>query len=69
MKTKAAFRVVGVRQDGELVLIMKHSTPQGAELVRRLIQHASPYAELRIEGGPESDVATRQVIAVDETSR
>jgi hypothetical protein len=49
------FRVVGVRPDNEPVLILEQTTRQGAEMVLRLIQYASPFPELRIEGGPESE--------------
>jgi hypothetical protein len=46
------FRVVGVRADGEAVIIFEQSTRHAAEIVLRLIQYASPFAELHIEGGP-----------------
>jgi hypothetical protein len=54
MKAKPMFRVVGASPDSEPVLILQQSTRQGAELVLRLIQYASPFSELRIEGGPDS---------------
>ena len=59
MKAPTMFRVIGVRPTGEPVLIVKQSTRHGAELVLRLIQHASPYSELRIEGGPASPANER----------
>jgi hypothetical protein len=49
------FRVVGVRPDNEPVLILEQTTRHGAEMVLRLIRCASPFPELRIEGGPESE--------------
>jgi hypothetical protein len=55
MKAKPMFRVVGVRPEREPVLILQQSTRHGAELVLRLIQYASPFSELRIEGGPDSE--------------
>jgi hypothetical protein len=69
MKTQAMFRVVGVRPDGGPVLILRQSTLRGAELVRRLVQNASPYSELRIEYGPTGEMADGQTSAVDELSR
>jgi hypothetical protein len=69
MKTQAMFRVVGVRPDGGPVLILRQSTLRGAELVKRLVQNASPYSELRIEYGPNSEMADGQTSAVDELSR
>jgi hypothetical protein len=47
------YRVVGVRTDGEPVVIVEQSTRQGAETALRLIKYASPFRELRIEGGPD----------------
>ena len=44
-------------------------TLRGAELVKRLIQNASPYSELRIEYGPNSEMADGQSSAVDESPR
>jgi hypothetical protein len=49
----AAYRLIGVQADGKRVVILEPSTREVAELVMRLIQHSSPYAELRIEGGPD----------------
>jgi hypothetical protein len=49
----APYRLVGVTADGKRVIILEPSTREAAELVRRLIQHSSPYAELLIEGGPD----------------
>ena len=47
------FCLVGVRPDGERVLIVKQSTRQGAELLKRLMLHASHFSQLRIEDGRE----------------
>ncbi len=55
MKARPMFRVVGVRSDNEPVLILEQTTRRGAEMVLRLIQYASPFSEIRIEGGPESE--------------
>ena len=55
MKAKPMFRVVGVRPASEPVLILQQSTRHGAERVLRLIQYASPFSQLRIEGGPDSE--------------
>ncbi len=63
------FRVVGVRPDGGPVLILRQSTLRGAELVKRLVQNASSFSELRIEYGPTSDMADAQKCGVDELSR
>jgi hypothetical protein len=49
----AAYRLIGVQADGKHVVILESSTREVAELVMRLIRHSSPYAELRIEGGPD----------------
>jgi hypothetical protein len=62
MKAKPMFRVVGVRPDSEPFLILQQSTRHGAELVLRLIQNASPFSEVRIEGGPP------QVLTPDDRS-
>jgi hypothetical protein len=69
MKTQAMFRVDGVRPDGGPVLILRQSTLRGAELVKRLVQNVAPYAELRIEYGPNSEMADGEKSAVDELSR
>jgi hypothetical protein len=69
MKTQSMFRVVGVCPDGGPVLILRQSTLRGAELVKRLIQNASPYSELRIEYGQASEIADGHTSAVDESSR
>jgi hypothetical protein len=53
----AAYRLIGVHADGKRVVILEPSTREVAELVKRLIQHSSPYAELRIEGGPDEGEA------------
>jgi hypothetical protein len=69
MKTQAMFRVVGVRPGGGPVLILRQSTLRGAELVKRLIQNVSPYSELRIEYGQNSEPANGESNAVDESPR
>jgi hypothetical protein len=69
MKPKAMFRVVEVRPDGGPVLIVRQSTLDGAELVKRLIQRESPFSELRIEYGPNSEMPNGQSSAIDESPR
>ena len=58
MKPAARFGVVGVRPDGQTVLLIEEATREGAETVLRLIERTSGYSELRIVGGPESEVAS-----------
>jgi len=48
------FHVVGMRRDGEPILLVKQSTRQGAEFLKRLMLHASHFSQLRIERGPDS---------------
>jgi hypothetical protein len=48
----ATYRLVGVHADGWRVIVFEASTREAVELDLRLIQHSSPYAEMRIEGGP-----------------
>jgi hypothetical protein len=69
MKTKAMFSVIGVHPDGGPVLVVKQSTLHGAELVRRLIQNASPFSEVHIEYGLDSEMSSGQSIVVNESSR
>jgi hypothetical protein len=57
MKPKTMFRVVQVSPDGGPELIVKQSTLQGAALVMRLIQRSSPLMDLRIEWGPDNELA------------
>ncbi len=57
MKPPEKFRLVGVMADGKRVIILEPATREAAELVRRLIQHSSPYTELLIEGGPNEGAA------------
>ena len=52
MQPTAKFKVVGVCADGKTVVVVEQETREGAEIVVRLIQAASPFKELRIEGGP-----------------
>jgi hypothetical protein len=56
MNSTAMFGVMGVRTDGEPVVILEQSTRHGAETALRLIRYASPFRELRIEGGPDHQV-------------
>jgi hypothetical protein len=51
----ATYRLIGVQDDGKRVVILEPSSLDVAELVLRLIRHSSPYAELRIEGGPDDE--------------
>jgi hypothetical protein len=69
MKSKAMFRVVEVRPDGGPVLIVRQSTLDGAALVKRLIQRASPFSELRIEYGPNSKMERGPSSSVDDSHR
>jgi hypothetical protein len=56
MKPKPLFRVTAVCPDGQPTVILKQYTRYGAESVLRLIRHASPFAELRIEDDLENAV-------------
>jgi hypothetical protein len=67
MKSKAMFSVVGVRPDGGPVLIIRQSTLHGAELVKRLVQNASPFSEFRIEYGPDNATPSMKRLGEDET--
>lgn len=49
MSQHIAYRVVGVREGGEHVLISQHSTREGAETAFKLIKNCTGYALLKIE--------------------
>jgi hypothetical protein len=58
MNASEMFRIVGVRTNGERDILARQETRDTAERVVRLIQGASPYKELRIEGGPCGETAS-----------
>jgi hypothetical protein len=69
MKPTAVYRVVAVRTDGKPVLIAEQTTRRGAEAVLRLIERASPYVEVRIEGGPALAAVSPDILEDDTPSR
>jgi hypothetical protein len=58
MQSHGRYRVVGVRPNGERVVIAYNDTREIAEKVIRLIQFGSPFKELLIEDGPDDLAAT-----------